>query len=137
MHYIPFTDKYTYIIFLIVEAKRVDPDYIHAHIGDTVSFKCDSNVHVTWYFKMQKIPNNAFQYSLLKNGEYYLKVVNIQAKNAGLYECHGETSPNNYFYSDGLLDVVSEFIILFNLGYYSIPKLEFIEAIKTDDKCYS
>ena len=127
MHFISLTDNTLTLFSLIVEAKRVVPNYIHAHIGDTVSFKCDSNVHVMWYFKMQKLPNNAFQYSLLRNGEYYLKVVNIQAKNAGIYECHGETSTYNYFYSDGLLDVLSTFIILFNLGNY--PKLEFIEAI--------
>ena len=96
------------------------PQYMTARVGDTVEFRCTSVEEVEWKFFFGPPPFNAQQYRFFRRGEYFLKLVDVDYTNRGLYECRGEKVDKQYFFSHGALDVKGEFVMSYYCNHENI-----------------
>ena len=86
-------------------SSKVYPKKHYVPIGETVEFVCVSTNLATWTFGKHDLPKNAYVYNYKGSCDSWLRIINVQLANAGVYWCVDIDKTNQKYQDSGMLYV--------------------------------
>ncbi len=87
---------------------KVWPRFYEVQVGDTVIFNCKAHGIGRWYYDGFIFASNVEIGRNYHKRHEWLKILNVQQHNGGVYYCIGELESGSYFIDKGILKVKSK-----------------------------